>query len=176
MSIDCPSLPEKSWTAILQDDAVDFSEIFASINTATIDKEITVEIGEGVSIMLDSTKSSNKITKHGHWVIAWQAYTKATNAYMRHVNKLFSVCHSSLHYRVINYDRAARIIIGSRHDILFLDFHEFMHEKTAYIDSVGTAVVHNGGIQEGHSQIETGISESKSHHLQQGLQKLQLGR
>ncbi|SJL05397.1 uncharacterized protein ARMOST_08764 [Armillaria ostoyae] len=152
MSIDCPSLPEKLWTAILQDDAVDFDEIFASINSATIDKEITVEIGEGVSIALDSMKSSNKITEHGHWVIAWQAYTEAVlfafpsrgrelNAYMRHVNKLFSVCHSSLHYRVINYDRAARIIIGSRCDVLFSDFHEFMHEKTAYIDSVGIAVV-----------------------------------
>lgn len=69
MSVDCPSLPEKLWTAILQDDAVDFDEIFASINSATIDKEITVEIGEGVSIALDSTKSSNKITEHGHWVI-----------------------------------------------------------------------------------------------------------
>ncbi len=60
---------------------------------------------------------------------------------MQHVNKLFSVCHLSLHYRVINYDHAARIIIGSRRDILFSDFHEFMHEKTAYIDSVGIAVV-----------------------------------
>ncbi|PBK83236.1 hypothetical protein ARMGADRAFT_1089579 [Armillaria gallica] len=109
MSVDCPSLPEKLWTAILQDDAVDFDKIFASINSATIDKVITVEIGEGVSITLDSTKSSNKITEHGHWVIAWQAYTKAVlfafpsrgcelNAYMQHVNKLFSVCHSSLHY------------------------------------------------------------------------------
>ncbi|PBK86141.1 hypothetical protein ARMGADRAFT_941056, partial [Armillaria gallica] len=77
MLIDCPSLPEKLWTAFLQDDTVDFDKIFASINSATIDKEITMVIGEGVSITLDSMKSSNKITEHGHWVIAWQAYTKA---------------------------------------------------------------------------------------------------
>ncbi|KAK0437432.1 uncharacterized protein EV420DRAFT_1487109 [Desarmillaria tabescens] len=117
-SYDCPSLPEKLWTAILQDDAVDFDEIFSSINSATIDKEVTVEISEGVSIALDSMKSNNKITQHGHWDITWEAYTE-----------------------VINYDHAACIIISLRWDVLFSDFHKFVHEKTAYIDSVGVAVV-----------------------------------
>ncbi|KAK0229573.1 hypothetical protein EDD85DRAFT_973357 [Armillaria nabsnona] len=151
MSLKCPSLPDKLWTAILQDDVVDFDEIFTSINSATIDNKKTVQIGGGLSLALNTVKASTKITQHGHWVIAWQAYTEAVlfafpsrrhelNAYLHHINKLFGVCHDSLHYRVINYDRAARIIIGSRRDVLFSDFHEFVHEKTAYIDSVGMAV------------------------------------
>ncbi|SJL10798.1 uncharacterized protein ARMOST_14192 [Armillaria ostoyae] len=152
MDLECPSLPDKLWTAILQDDVVDFDEIFSSINSATIDNEKTVQIGGGISLALNTVKASTKVTQHGHWVIAWQAYTEAVlfafpsrrhelNAYLRHINKLFGVCHDSLHYRVINYDRAARIIIGSRRDVLFSDFHEFVHEKTAYIDSVGMAVI-----------------------------------
>ncbi len=131
---------------------MDFDEIFTSINSATIDNEKTVQIRGGLSLALNTVKASTKITQHGHWVITWQAYTEAVlfafpscrlelNAHLHHINKLFSVCHDSLHYRVINYDRAACIIIGLRQDILFSDFHKFVHEKTAYIDSVGMAII-----------------------------------
>ncbi len=77
MSLECPSLPDKLWTAILQDDVIDFDEIFTSINSSTIDNEKTVQIGGGLSLALNTVKASTKITQHGHWVIAWQAYTEA---------------------------------------------------------------------------------------------------
>ncbi|KAK0486643.1 hypothetical protein EDD18DRAFT_1082861, partial [Armillaria luteobubalina] len=103
----CPSLHDRLWTAILQDDTIDFDDIYSSINSVTIDK--TVEIGEGVSIALNTVKSTTKVTEHGHWVIAWQEFAEAVffafpskgcelNTYLRHINKLFSVCHTYLHY------------------------------------------------------------------------------
>ncbi|KIK58558.1 hypothetical protein GYMLUDRAFT_170707, partial [Collybiopsis luxurians FD-317 M1] len=92
------------------------------------------------------------VNSHGQWINAFRIFEQAVlfafkgrefelRGYWEHVNNLFAATHVSLHHRVINYDRAVRIHVGSRRDTLLHEVEKFSHIKVAHIDDGGIAVV-----------------------------------
>ena len=102
-----------------------------------------------------------KISTHGQWINAFRAFEEAINfafegrerelrTYWTHINDLFSSRHHSLHARILNYDRATRVFVGQRRDILLGEIEKFRHIQDAHLLDGGVAVAATSPSSGGH--------------------------
>ena len=62
-------------------------------------------------------------------------------SYGEYIVNLFSVTHSSIHTRVIAFDKAVRKRVGSVRNLELWDFEKFANLKIAHMDLIGVSVV-----------------------------------
>ncbi|KAJ7222639.1 hypothetical protein GGX14DRAFT_352366 [Mycena pura] len=146
-----PALPYGQWKPILLDQFVDFDSILSNTFATEPEEPQQLVIGE-TSLEVKKSKVVSKITTHGQWINAFRVYEDAVNfafdgrrhelrTYWTHINDLFSSRHYSLHSRVISYDRATRVFVGQRRDVLLGDVHRFRHIQDAHLSDGGIAIV-----------------------------------
>ncbi|KIK68764.1 hypothetical protein GYMLUDRAFT_153648 [Collybiopsis luxurians FD-317 M1] len=146
-----PSLPKAQWTNVLLDNYVDFDKITSHSFTTEAEDQGFFLVGN-TTLEFKKPKVVSKINSHAQWISAFRTYEQAVlfafkgrefelRGYSDHINNLFAATHVSLHHRVINYDRAARIYIGSRRDVLLHEVEKFNFIRIAHIDAGGVAVV-----------------------------------
>ncbi|KAJ7214855.1 hypothetical protein GGX14DRAFT_359759 [Mycena pura] len=146
-----PALPYGQWKSVLLDQFVDLDSILSN-SFATQPEEPQELVLNDASLEIKKSKLVSKIATHGQWINAFRAYEDAVNfafdgrqqelrTYWTHINDLFSSRHFSLHARVINYDRSARVFVGQRRDILLSDVERFRHIQDAHLSEGGVAVV-----------------------------------
>ena len=94
-----------------------------------------------------------KLVKNGgDWMIAWNRTVRATvfafphrlhelSIYGEYIVNLFSVTHSSVHNRVIAFDKAVWKRVGSVRNLELSDFEKYADLKIAHMDSIGVSVV-----------------------------------
>src|ERR1700678_1101320 len=63
------------------------------------------------------------------------------SGYGEYIVALLSVTHSSVHSRVITFDKAVRKRIGNVRNLELLDFDKFTDLKIAHMDSIGVSVI-----------------------------------
>ncbi|KAJ3831113.1 hypothetical protein EV361DRAFT_813456 [Lentinula raphanica] len=145
-----PSLPKGQWKNVLLDGYVDFDDLLGNLFTTELEETSLYLSGE-TTLEFRRPKPVTKVNTHGQWINAFRIYEEAVNfafpgrqselqAYWSHIHFLFAAMQPVLHHRVINYDRAVRIFVGSRRDILLNEVEKFAHLKVAHIDSGGVAV------------------------------------
>jgi hypothetical protein len=148
----CPPFPLSEWSNILKGRSVNLDTVFSEIFSVNVDEQEVVTISEGISLKVGKVKQSTKVNTHGDWTIAWGAFTDAMlfifpyrrselNVYQSHITGFFASQHTSVHNRVLNYDRAVRGFIGQQRSVLFDEVHKFVHLRYAHIDNTGAAVV-----------------------------------
>ncbi|KAE9386047.1 hypothetical protein BT96DRAFT_839872, partial [Gymnopus androsaceus JB14] len=145
-----PSLSSKQWKNVLRDDYVEFDEILAGAFTTTPQTSNELVIGE-TTLEVQKPKVVSKVSTHGEWINAFRTFEEAVQfafsgremelrGYWNHINNLFSAKQVSLHQRVINYDRAVRIYVGGRRDILLHETDKYIHLKDAHLEAGGVAI------------------------------------
>ncbi|KAF9036009.1 hypothetical protein BDZ89DRAFT_1061832, partial [Hymenopellis radicata] len=160
-----PSFPKHLWSPILRDEAVEFNDIHAHTYSGHIDSSTTYPSNTTAAAILTSfgTKpASKKVTDKSTWIDCWGVYSKAVctvfegrekelQKYETFVRGLFQSRVSTEHHNVINFDRAARKIIGERRDILFSDIaHDSISEcREAHLNPGGVRYVVAGGETKG---------------------------
>jgi hypothetical protein len=146
-----PSLPRSQWKNILLDNFVEFNEIFSNSFAIEPDESDLLVIGD-THLEFQKPKVVSKIKKATQWNSAWRVFQQAVKfafsgreleleRYWKHINDLFEARHESTHEFIINYDRAVRIYVGGRRDILLHEFEKFSHIKEAHLSPSGIYVL-----------------------------------
>lgn len=141
----CPQYPYNQWLTLLRGDTADLDQVLSSGYSVNHNDQQTETVGS-LEINFGASKPSRIVETHGHWVIAWNQVSDTTvfafphraaelAEYGRHVTQLFASFPESLHQRVINYDRAVRIRVAQRRDLLLTDLNRFTDLHVLWIQS-----------------------------------------
>ncbi|KAJ7193784.1 hypothetical protein GGX14DRAFT_378574 [Mycena pura] len=145
-----PPLPDSLWKDVLLDRFVDLDVIIANRFAMEPDEPQQLVLGDHY-LEVKKPKVVSRVGNHGEWLLAFRAFEKAVNfafngrrdeleAYENHIHDLFASWHPSLHHRIINYDRAARTLIGQSHGILFSDIGKLRACENAHLSAGGICV------------------------------------
>ncbi|KAJ7460790.1 hypothetical protein FB451DRAFT_986916, partial [Mycena latifolia] len=149
-----PALPNSQWKPVLLDGFVDFNAILTS--SYAIDAEEPQQlVFSDTHLEIKKPKMVTKVSTHGQWINVFRTFEDAVNfafagrsrelhTYWNHINDLFSSRHHSQHARIINYNRTARVFIGTRRDVLLNEVHKFRHVQDAHLLDGGVAVTPSG--------------------------------
>ncbi|KAI0784798.1 hypothetical protein C8Q75DRAFT_723822, partial [Abortiporus biennis] len=140
----CPDVPEDIWNDILKSNYVDFNKILLALFTLEGDPKPSFEIRE-LKLSSSQTKPTRHIKSHGEWVLVWFKYQSAVSFafphrlqelqdYFTHINSNFSALPDAS-YKVVNYDRAIRSLVGRSNQYLLTDFSCFNYLYTMHIIS-----------------------------------------
>ncbi|KAJ6614850.1 hypothetical protein B0H10DRAFT_1742927, partial [Mycena sp. CBHHK59/15] len=149
-SFHATALPDSQWKNVIGDRFVDFDSILTNSYAVEAEEPQQLVLGD-THVEIKKSKVVSKISTHGQWIIAFRAYEDAVNfafdsrhaelrTYWDHINDLFSSRTPDLHGRILNYDRAARIFVGQRRDVLLSEVHKFRHVQDAHLLDGGIAV------------------------------------
>ena len=126
---------------------------------STIQDNPKIEKFEDLEISFGAVKPTKLVKNAGDWTIAWNRTIRAvvfafphrlqelTN-YGEYIVNLFSVTHSSVHSRVVAFDKAVRKRVGSVRNLELSDFEKFADLKIAHMDSIGISVVSGSSKEE----------------------------
>ncbi|KAJ3925255.1 MAG: hypothetical protein NXY57DRAFT_907304 [Lentinula lateritia] len=164
-----PFLPNSQWKNILLNRYCDLDEIAANIYTTEHVEPEIFTVGES-QLALRRPQPTKKVGDESTWNHAFRVYRDAVNfafkgrakeleAYERHIVSLFKARHYEFRSQVIIYDRAVRIHVGGRHDILLNEFHKFADFKDATLNAGG--VLFGAGSASGSSQPATHSDKGK---------------
>jgi hypothetical protein len=150
---DCPEFPDSEWKNIICGRAVNLDAVLSGQLSTTQDDPKVEKVGD-LEISFGAVEPTKVVKNGGDWSIAWNRTVRATTfafphrvheltSYGEYIVNLFSVTHSSVHSRVIAFDRAVRKRIGSVRNLELTDFEKFSDLKIAHMDSIGVSVVAN---------------------------------
>ena len=147
----CPEFPDSEWKNIITGRAVNLDAVLSGQLSTTLDDSKVEKIGD-LEISFGTLEPTKIVKNSGDWSIAWNRTIRATifafphrlqelSSYGEYIINLFSVTHSSVHSRVITFDKAVRKRIGSVRNLELSDFEKFADLKIAHMDSIGVSVV-----------------------------------
>lgn len=145
-----PQFPDSEWTHVLAGQAIDLDHVLSGMYGISHDDRRTEKLTDGLDFIFGGVKPSKTVQSHGQWVTAWSAAVEATKVvfphregelreYGSHISSLFTSFAESMHDRVIKYDRALRIRVGQRWDLLLTDSHQFADLHVLWISGAGAA-------------------------------------
>jgi hypothetical protein len=149
--LDCPEFPDSEWKNIIAGRAVNLDAVLSGQLSTTNDDTKVEKFGD-LEISFGAVEPTKIIKNGGDWSIAWNRTVRATifafphrskelTNYGEYIVNLFSVTHSSVHNRVIAFDKAVRKRIGNVRNLELSDFERFADLKIAHMDSIGVSVV-----------------------------------
>ena len=155
-----PQFPDSEWTNLIAGRAVDLDHVLAGQYSVAHDERRTEQFGN-LEVIVGTVKPARIVDTHGKWVIAWDQAVDATTYvfphrsselrdYGRHITQLFASFPDSLHTRVIQYDRAVRIRVAQRRDLLLTEYGQFADLHVLWIQNAG-----GGGTRTGDSDRRT---------------------
>ncbi|KAL1739559.1 hypothetical protein HDZ31DRAFT_85844 [Schizophyllum fasciatum] len=134
-----PQFPESEWENMLNGRAINLDTVASSEHSIEIDFKTSEKVGDFELVFTPGSSSAtpSKVVKsHSDYIIAWDRTVAAyefvfehrhdeLRDYTRHILQLFKSFPEELHGRVISYDKAVRLRVAARRDLLLTDFSEF---------------------------------------------------
>ena len=156
---DCPEFPDSEWKNIIAGRAVNLDAVLSGQLSTTHDDPKVEKFGD-IEISFGAVEPTKVVKNGGDWTIAWNRTVRATvfafphrmpelTSYGEYIVNLFSVTHSSVHGRVISFDKAVRKRIGSVRNLELWDFEKFADLKIAHMDSIGVSVISGSSKEDG---------------------------
>jgi hypothetical protein len=146
--IDCPDFPDSMWSDVLANRFIDLDKVYSGYYSLESDHKLTETVGN-VDITLSTGGGASKPTKsvetHGEWSIAFAAAkhailyvfphrAKELAGYEEYIIGLFAASRpSSLHYRVLNLDKAIRVRVAKDNKLTFTTFAHFSDLSTRHL-------------------------------------------
>jgi hypothetical protein len=166
-----PQFPDSEWTNLISGKAVDLDHVLAGQYSVAHDERRTERIGD-LEFIVGSAKPARVVDSHGKWVIAWDQSVDATTYvfphrsselrdYGRYISQLFACFPDSLHSRVIQYDRAVRIRVAQRRDLLLTDYNRFSDLHVLWIQNAGTGGKSGESEKRGRAGVPGGSSKHR---------------
>ena len=146
---DCPEFPDSEWKNIITGRAVNLDAVLSGqLSTTQYDPKVE-KLGD-LEITFGAVEPTKSVKSGGDWIIAWNKTVRATvfafphrlqelTSYGEYIVNLFSVTHSSVHSRVVAFDRAVRKRIRSVRNLELWDFKKFTDLKITHMDSIGVS-------------------------------------
>src|SRR5271168_177115 len=151
---DCHEFPDSEWKNVVSGRAVSLDAVLSG-QLSTTNDDLKVEKFGDLEISFGAVEPTKMIKNGGDWSITWNRTVRAIafafphrlqelTSYGEYIINLFSVTHSSVHNRVISFDKAAHKRTGSVRNLELSDFEKFSDLKIAHMDSIGVSVVSGG--------------------------------
>lgn len=148
---DCPEFPDSEWKNVITGRAVSLDAVLSG-QLSTTNDDLKVEKFGDLEISFGAAEPTKSVKNGGDWSISWNRTVRAIvfafphrlrelTLYGEYIINLFSVTHSSVHSRVISFDKAVRKRVGSVRNLELSDFEKFADLKIAHMDSIGISVV-----------------------------------
>jgi hypothetical protein len=156
---DCPEFPDSEWKNVISGRAVNLDAVLSGQLSVIPDEARIEKIGD-LEITYGAAEPTKLVKNGGDWSIAWNRAVRAIlfafphrtqelASYGEYIINLFSVTHSSVHSRVIAFDKAVRKRVGSVRNLELWDFEKFADLKIAHMDSIGISVVSGSSKDDG---------------------------
>jgi hypothetical protein len=147
-SFNCPQFPDSEWTSLLAGRAVDLDHVLSGLFSISQEQKYKEKVGQ-LEIAVGSSAPAKSVKTHGEWVTAWDPTVEATTyafphrelelkKYGKYILQFFAALPSEHHHRVISFDRAVRIRVAQRRDLLLTDFGEFVDLHMHWIQGTGS--------------------------------------
>jgi hypothetical protein len=146
-SFNCPQFPDSEWTNLLSGRAIDLDHILSGLFTVSHDVKKTEQIGD-LEIAVGSAVPAKSVKTHFDWVMAWDPTVEATiyafphreselKKYGKYILQMFSTLSVEAHPRIINFDKAVRVRVAQRRNLLLSDISEFQDLHMHWIQMFG---------------------------------------
>jgi hypothetical protein len=147
-SFNCPQFPDSEWTSLLAGRAVDLDHVLSGLFSISQEQKYKEKVGQ-LEIAVGLSAPAKSVKTHGEWVTAWDPTVEATTyafphrelelkRYGKYILQFFAALPSEHHHRIISFDRAVRIRVAQRRDLLLTDFGEFVDLHMHWIQGTGS--------------------------------------
>jgi hypothetical protein len=154
-SLKLPQFPLSEWNNLLTGQAVDLDRVLSGIHAASYETSQKEKLGSHIEVTTGALVPARTVKTYGDWVTAWVPTVAATtfvfphrktelDEYGRQIMQLFATLTPDAHNRVIHYDKAVRIRVAQRRDLLLTDSHQFHDLEMWWINTSG-AGAYGGG-------------------------------
>ncbi|KAG1901502.1 uncharacterized protein F5891DRAFT_950391 [Suillus fuscotomentosus] len=144
----CPKLPTSQWTLLLEGRAVDLDKVFTGRYSTAIDSKQTQSLGKGFELSLSQPTVSHKVKSAGDWGIATDIWTRAltfimpwreeeVREYREYMSDIFGNHFYTVHERVLDFDRAVRLLVEQQKFLRLDDFTRFDGLKSSHLSAFG---------------------------------------
>jgi len=162
----CPQFPDSEWTNMLSGRVIDFDHVLSGVYSAAPDEHRREQLGS-IEVVVGNSTPVRVVKTHSHWVIAYEQYVEATLyvfphrrnellIYGKFIRQLFTSFPPELHGRVIQFDKAVRLRVAQRRDLLLSDHIQFTDLNLLWLQNAGGVVAgvddrsrHTGGTSTG---------------------------
>ncbi|KAG2117707.1 hypothetical protein DEU56DRAFT_747986 [Suillus clintonianus] len=150
----CPKLSTSQWTLLLEGKAVDLDKVFTGRYSTAIDSKQTQSLGKGFELSLSQPTVSHKVKSAGDWGIATDLWTRAltfimpwreeeVREYRDYMSDIFGNHFYSVHERVLDFDRAVRLLVEQQKYLRLDDFQKFDGLKSSHLSAFGMVAMQN---------------------------------
>ncbi|TDL24511.1 hypothetical protein BD410DRAFT_92208 [Rickenella mellea] len=134
--IHCPRFPSSLWSDVLANKYIEFGKLLAHQNALKPSPRVLERIGDLEISTGAISEPVTAIVNMGQWTSAFAIYRKAVQfvfphrgdeleSYYDHIVQLFNSTIPQDHFRVINYDRSVRLLVGDSNALALNSQQEF---------------------------------------------------
>lgn len=141
--------PESQWLRLLTNKAVDLDAVLTGIYSISPSTAHTESVGNiDLTFNGGSSRSTRLIITQSDWTIAWMQTVQAGLTVFPHLSEQyrywglfilgkFAAVHESRHQRVINFEKAGRLLASRRADVGLDQAYHFSALETMHLNSMG---------------------------------------
>jgi hypothetical protein len=144
---DAPQFPNSEWSNIIVGAMVDLDRVISGSFAISSDNR-EVEVIGGLQLKFGAAKPAKQVKTSGDWFIAWRLYTQAVtfafphrrselDSYGVQVLALFAATSPANHPYIISLDKAIRVRVGERRDLLLSDNTKFDDLRLFWLNPIG---------------------------------------
>jgi hypothetical protein len=146
-SANAPQFPNSEWSNIIIGAMVDLDHIISGSFAVSSDNQDTEVVGT-IQFKFGAAKAVKQVKTSGDWFIAWGCYTQVASftfphqkselqTYGSQILSLFTATSPDNHASVIALDKAIRVRVGERRDLLLTDHAQFNDLRLYWLNPIG---------------------------------------
>jgi hypothetical protein len=152
-SASAPQFPNSEWSNVIIGAMVDLDHVISGSFAVSSDNRDTEVVGT-IQFKFGAAKAVKQVKSSGEWFIAWGIYTQAVSfafphrkseldAYGAQILSLFAATSPANHTSVLALDKAIRVRVGERRDLLLTDYAQYEDLRLYWLNPIG-AGTHEG--------------------------------
>jgi len=142
-----PQFPSSEWSNVITGSMVDLDHVLSGGFAVASDNRDVETVG-GIQFKFGAARPIKHVKNAGDWFIAWGMYSKAVTfafphrfselaSYSQHVLGLFSATAIEHQTNIIMLDKAIRVRVGERRDLLLTDVTSFDDLRLYWLNPIG---------------------------------------
>lgn len=156
--------PESQWLRLLTNRAIDLDAVLTGIYSVSASTTHTESVGD-IDLTFNSapSRSTRVIVTQSDWTIAWMQTVQAGLTVFPHLSEQyrhwglyilgkFAAVHESSHQRVINFEKAGRLLASRRADVALDELFHFSALETMHLNSMGRLAMESSSSSAGRSK------------------------
>jgi hypothetical protein len=153
-SANAPQFPNSEWSNVIIGSMVDLDHVISGSFAISCDNR-EVEVVGGIQFKFGTVKPSKQVRTSGDWFIAWRLYTQAVafafphrrselDTYGEQILSLFAATLPHNHSHIISLDKAIRVRVGERRNLLLSDSPSFDDLRLYWLNPIGAGALEVG--------------------------------